>query len=192
MLCCHPERCSCKRPGVFSTNCRSLTHMGLTLVELVIALFLASLLMVGLLGVLKGVERQRQIVERIPDDLWRGRVQEILERDLLAAEKIGWSVDRLVLEGTLPTYEPGLASSHRNVEYGIAGLHGAHPVLYRRDRGELQWIALGPRRILAERIDRAGIPQPLPAQPGPLPQRLRVWIWVDLESPPVLQFDIMP
>lgn len=181
-----PDRCDCVARFI------EARHIGLTLVELVVALFLASLLMVGLLGVLKGIERQRQIVEQVPDELWQIRVQELLERDLRAASSVGWSAGRLTLEGTLPSYELGSPSTERSVEYGISDFGEGDSLLYRRDRGELQWIAIGPRRLVAERIDPLGMPQPLPVRPGPVPQRMHVWLWNELEGPPILHFDVMP
>ncbi len=49
--------------------------------------------------------------------------------------------------------------------------------LVRSGDGQGALVAVGPRRLLIERLDSTNTPQPLSQSPTPIPSRLRLWIW---------------
>ena len=156
--------------------------MAFTLVELVVALGLGALLMTALVGVLKSVDRQLDEVRLKTQSDWSLLTGRLLYRDLLFASRIS-SVDGWIwLEGTFPGY--GATGRIDKVGYRCAESFAAgETALMRWANGRGEPVVLGPRRIQIERLDSSGVPQPLSALPTPISGEVRVWIWMDGDTP---------
>ncbi len=156
---------------------------GFTLVELMVAIALSAMLLGALTGVLQGVARQAKIAAKYDEPIWPSRFAEIFRRDLMAAEAIWWEEETVWMR----TDSPGL----RTIGYRCRQLRDHPSTLERVERGRTHTLALGPTRLVVERLDAAGSPQPLPPAPGPMPLQVRVWIWQDDEQAPFLIRDLV-
>lgn len=45
--------------------------------------------------------------------------------------------------------------------------------------------------MIIERLDNDGLPQPLPPHAGPVPSRIRIWVWNDITGDTVLVRDLV-
>lgn len=171
------------------------THMhrrGFTLVEVVVALGLGAMLMVSLVGVLRGVDRQLDIAEAMAMQDWQTSVCRVLQRDLMLASKIGGEDGMIVLEGSFPIYGSASAAPAKRVVYQcVPGLIGDSHCLVRvaDDRGEP--LGSGLVRILVERVDSSGVAQPLSKIPTAMSGQVRVWIWESDAMAPTLERDFV-
>ncbi len=164
---------------------------GFTLIELVVALALGAMLMAALVGVLRSVDRQLSEVKREATQDWQRPVLEVLHRDLMLSSEISSSDGWIWLDGSLPTYRrrPSLA---RRVGYRcVSWIDDSETVLLRLADDHGEPLAIGPRRVLIERLDGSDTPQPLSAMPAAMPDRVRVWIWDGELDEPMLTRDLV-
>lgn len=108
---------------------------GMTLLEVLCATALSSLLMVGLLGVIGGIAKtEKTLMGRNPTPDWQRRMIERLERDLGAAEQIQNISDGFRLTGPLASHPRSGTSmwTAATVDYLIAD-SSLGPVLLRRE-----------------------------------------------------------
>lgn len=159
----------------------------MTLVEVTVALALSGLLMAALVGVLRGTQIQLRAAQRLQTPVWSFQAIDLIQRDLIAAERLAWSHDTLWIQGTLPSYSPDGELKRRQVGYAIHSLPNGKSALVRIDSTGIEYMAIGPTRMLVERIDDDGILQPLPPTAGPVPAHVRIWIWGDTELPNLSQ-----
>jgi hypothetical protein len=163
---------------------------GVTLIELVAATALASLMMVAMVGVLQAVSQQTSLAQRQRHVRWPSRFEELLRRDLLAAERLHASDGFVWLTGELANYRDPDACEFRSVGYGCIAT-GDRAALIRLDGDFRDFVAIGPRRIVLERLDSTGDPQPLPQSPGPVPRHVRIWLWEAPNEEPTYSSDIV-
>lgn len=159
---------------------------GFTLIELTVALALAALLFAALVGVARVAQQQAQLVERRLQPRWKQATLQLLYRDLLSAQRVWSRPGELSMRGNfIQPLSSGEEAS--TVTYRLQNL-GERGLLVRVADDVAECVALDLRRVVVERIDSAGDPQPLPSSPGPVPARVRVWLWTgDLESSPMMQ-----
>lgn len=148
----------------------------MTIIELMVSIALSAILVSALVGVLRGVKQQAELANKYDNPVWPARSLELFRRDLLAASSIWLEDETIWMQTDAPSYESGNAGLRR-VGYGIQPLRNAPPLLERIDENASATLAIGPSRIVVERIDSEGQPQPLPAFPGPVPNQVRVWIF---------------
>lgn len=162
---------------------------GMTLVELVIAIALSAMLLTALVGVLKGVSRQSNLAESLDRPSWPATFLDLLRRDLRAAEAI-WAEEGVIwIETDAPKY--GAGEGVRTVGFACIEIDSGQRLLTRHDEGTSRALAIGPSRLIIERVDRSGSTHPLPPAPGPVPPQLRVWLWQGDHSEPVLLRDVV-
>lgn len=165
----------------------------MTLVELMVAVALSALLLSALVGVLRGVDVQSKMAVKLDRPVWPSRVIDLVRRDLIAATAIWAESNTVWIRTDAPSYKVhGLgdreSAGTRRVGYRCRVLPGGDPVLERVDAGRSSVLAIAPTRIIVERLDSVGAPQPLPLQPGPVPQQVRVWIYeTDSNSPTIVK-----
>lgn len=163
----------------------------LTLVELVLATALAAMLMAALLGIMTTVSNMAAAVESESDTDWHAQFLELLFRDLIVADTAWVEGRSLMLGGRFESYTDEMKIVH-TVAYGVTSVDSSLSLVSRReDRGALGYFATNAHRVVIERLDSDGFPQPLPSEPGPVPDRVRVWMWGELESFPVLVRDLV-
>lgn len=170
----------------------SAIRAGVTLIEIVAALLLASLLFAALIGVARNVSNYVSAAEQRFRSDWHNAFIDILQRDLMASESL-WAVDgSIFMAGALPVYASSNQVTNRTIAFCCVSYGGEFgSVLVRYDRGLPGHIAAGPVKLKVERLDDDGYPQPLPHAPGPIPKRVRIWIWESLDGQPVLQRDLV-
>lgn len=162
-------------------------RVGLTLVELLVAITLAASLMVAITSLLKSLRRPLLYAERSAAPLWPERLASMLRQDLLAASGVHRQGDTVWITGNLSSslFPDGGTSL---VGYGCYPVTSSRWALVRIESEGFELVALGPRRLVIERIDDLGIPQPLPPAAGPIPNRLRMWIYGrDPRAPEVIR-----
>ena len=90
---------------------------GLTAVEVVVSTMLASMLMVAMLGVLRGLKAQEAALDkRMPVEVWQRTLDTVLQHDLENSRSYELSARSLILEGFaghdsetgLATWEPAI------------------------------------------------------------------------------------
>jgi hypothetical protein len=155
------------------------TRCAMTLIELALALTLAAMLLVALVGVLRSVATQLTVADQHRTERWPTQLVDLLYRDLLVAESISARDGMIWIEGVLPTYEQQVSDKERIVGYGCVSIYKDSSALVRMDGQTRGYIAIGPRRLVVERIDGDGYPQPLPMDAGPVPRRVRIWVFRD-------------
>ncbi len=190
-----------------------------TLVELVTALALASMLLAAIAGVLVYSHRQLNQVNDLSMRRWEASVVRIVRRDIQLASQISMSDGWIWLSGEFPV--PGSDNYVDRVGYGIAPWiratgsdsavrasptseklsersssmasrnDTAPTVLVRVCGREGQPIVVGPSRIVMERLDDNGMPQPLSANSIEIAKQLRMWLWVEGSSEPALVTDLV-
>jgi prepilin-type N-terminal cleavage/methylation domain-containing protein len=163
---------------------------GLTLIELLVALAMASLLMAATIGVLRGVSIQVHRANPSTHVGWEFVLAELLRRDLAVAEKACYRDGILWLEGEFEPIGFDTRQEIRRVGYACHAL-GAVSLLARSTENSRGDIAVGPSRILVERIDSAGVCQPLSGIPGPAPSHIRVWVRNNGETHDEVMFDVI-
>ena len=172
---------------------------GMTLVELMVAIALSAMLLVSLVGVLSGIAKQGKVVDKLDQPVWPARFAKLVRRDLLAAESVWQSNGIVWMRTDAPVYESYRSTSRTNssdvgvrrIGYQCVVSSDSPAILYRRDQERRCAMAIGPTRIVLERLDDQGTPQPLPSSPGPVPDQVRVWVWNDPAVSPVLVRDLV-
>ncbi len=107
------------RPGIDLHRRRRPGPCGLTAIELLVALALASMLMVAILGLFSSVNRQcRELVALCDTEPWQRQLADLVRRDLSNARQmvVDETTHRLVLQGYLGTEGLDLSSTHQAAE----------------------------------------------------------------------------
>jgi len=168
---------------------------GLTLIELVLALALSSMLMAAMVGVLRSTSIQAVAVDSMQLERWPVRFVDRLRRDLQSADSLWSTGGEVIIRCEPPSYAAAQPSAikpgNRTVRYRCIEFAESGPALLRIDTGRPCVLGLGPRKMVVERVDRLGNPQPLPNAPGPLPPQVRCWVWGDDDSEPILSIDVV-
>lgn len=152
---------------------------GFTLVELVVALALGAMLMAALVGILKSVDQQLDVMRLEARDNWTVSVSDVLSNDLLLATRISSSDGWTWLDGTFQDFESS-SNTVRRVGYRcVAGVMEQQSVLVRWADGRVDPLVFGPRRLLVERLDATGTPQPLSSFSVSISPIVRVWITME-------------
>ena len=164
-------------------------RVGLTMVELLVAITLAVMLMSAMTGLLRSLQQPLRIAEQLDTPLWPAGLEASIRRDLQTATSVHRQGEIIWLTGTLASNAgtPTKASSSY-IGYTCIPISEQHPGLVRLDASGAELIALGPRRLVLERIDDSGAPQPLPPIAGPIPRQLRLWVYgVDAQTPLIVR-----
>ncbi|QDV42562.1 hypothetical protein Enr13x_24100 [Stieleria neptunia] len=151
---------------------------GMTLIELMVAIALSAMLMAAIVGILGGVSKQAKIAVDGEPAIWAEQTIALMRTDLLAANAVWKSEDAVWLFTDAPSYESENIGI-RNICYRTRKLRDETPILERTDSTFRSVLALDVREIRVERLDRFGVPQPLPSAPGPVPNQVRVWVRCD-------------
>ena len=171
-----------------------LSRRGMTLVELMVAIALSAMLLGVLVGVLSGIAKQSKLVSKYDQPVWPAEFLSLLRRDLTAADAIWSDKGTIWIRTDAPAYAANNANAKkgmRRIGYGCGTLRDGQAILTRTDVDRQSVLALGPKRIILERLDDLGSPQPLPSAPGPMPEQVRVWIWNDTGNSPVVLRDLV-
>lgn len=176
--------------GQLLTEKRHRGQGAMTLVELVVALALGAMLMTGLVGVLGSINRQLRVVQNRTAGHWEMASAEMLHRDLMLSARIAFKDGWLWLEGEFPDYQAPNRRAKR-VGYSCVPWLDGESALIRAAGASSDLVAVGPGRLLVERLDRISVPQPLSESSTSIPDRLRVWIWEDDASEPVAVRDLV-
>lgn len=152
--------------------------MGFTLIELVLAIALGALLMAAMVGVLKGATQQLRIAQQRTRQSWHTATLEQMHRDMLLASRIHSSDGWVWLEGEFNEFS-GQRDKSKRVGYQCVPWIDGRGALVRNSDQATELLAIGPRRMVIERLDANNMPQPLSAVATPMPERVRVWIWTD-------------
>ena len=165
---CPALRC-CRRQ---TTDRPRSTAAAFTLIEMIVALVLASLMMVGLLGIVASVSTQSTQLRREQfDDIAAGILADRLRNDLINARGIAAGTDTLTLSGYVsPQQVPGM------IRYTQATI-GTRRLLIRRAGGQRDvcWIDFGAFEF--ETYDEFDAETPVPDMTGgllPMPSRFRI------------------
>jgi prepilin-type N-terminal cleavage/methylation domain-containing protein len=165
-------------------------RLGFTLVEMVVALAIASMLMAAIAGVLVMSHRQLNLVADSSQTRWQSSVSSIMRRDFLQASHIHVDNDWIWLSGEFSNH--GSPTAANSVGYGVAPwMIEGQTALVRVCGTEGQPLVVGPNRLIIERLDDSGTPQPLSAQPTAISKQLRLWVWQADSSSPELIRDLV-
>ncbi len=174
---------------------RSCRRSGMTLIELMVSAALSAILLVALMGVLRGMTTQVRLADRINQPVWPSRFVKLLQRDLLAADAVWEQSGTVWIQTDAPLYPVGQSvnesSGSRTVGYRCTTFPGDRNVLERIDSERIYVLAFGPTRMVVERLDSHGQPQPLPPSQGPVPGQVRVWVWNDVTERAVILKDLV-
>lgn len=163
---------------------------GLTMVELLVALALAALLMAAMTSLLQSLRLPLQHAERTARPAWPGRLAAQIRQDLLAASGVHAQNETVWITGQLRSASrPGASTSF--VGYACMPIERENWALVRIDKDGFEVFAYGPSRLLVERIDDLGVPQPLPPTIGPVPNRVRLWVFGAGANQPEVVRDIV-
>lgn len=163
---------------------------GVTLIELLVAITLAAGLLVAMLGVLRAVKqpiRRAQQVD-LASNAWQQGLRKWLLKDLQQASSIHQSGGTIWMHGNFESACDPISGTDV-VGYTCMPM-GSSSALTRIEANGIELFALGMQRIVVERVDESGTPQPLPPMAGPVPDRLRVWIRGN-QSDVLFAFDVV-
>lgn len=169
-----------------------MKRCGTTLLEIVVALSLASMLLVALSGVLAGLVRQRRQAEVVDSREWIHALDKIFWNDLAQARSV--ALDEGVLWMVVPNSQDGIGTGDRAIAYrlNVAGKGQLSLVraVYRQaiaqsELIEYKTLAWNVRQASFERIDDSGRDQPFPKTLGPPPRGFRYRIWLSKVTEPI-------
>lgn len=169
---------------------RSPLRYGVTLIELLVTITLAAGLLVAMLGILRAVKqpiRKAQHTEQ-KTGTWQIGLKKWLTKDLQQATSIHQSNGTVWMQGSFDSACES-NSATRFVGYTCLSMGSTSALTRIETRGQ-ELFALGMQRIVIERIDDQGTPQPLPPMAGPVPDRLRVWVRGELDEA-LYAFDVV-
>jgi hypothetical protein len=177
----------CDNRREFLAGRRPDIRSALTMVELLVALTLSVTLMAAMTSLLRSLQPALQYAERTSSPAWPGRLASQLRQDLSTASGLHQQGDTIWITGQLASL-----SRQRNtagaIGYTCISVGPSCSALVRIDHDGFEIFALGPKRVQIERVDELGIPQPLPPSNGPVPNRIRVWVFgSNLNQPDVLR-----
>ena len=165
---------------------------GFTLVEVSVALALVSLLMVAIVGILRQSQTQLKTIEAERKEDWIDSAMSRIHSDLLLASTIRASEGAVRLEGEFPALDGHQSPRFtQQLSYHCKPWLDGGSVLLRQSELGGTPVAIGPRRLMIERLDSSGVPQPLSSQATPIPAAVRVWLWDDLEMTALVQRDLV-
>jgi prepilin-type N-terminal cleavage/methylation domain-containing protein len=176
----------------------SKTQRGLTLLEVVVALSLSALILVAIQGVLGSLLRQKKRTSVDVHHTWAYELDRLFWNDLAQANAVALNQEGLLLR--LPSHvisrtrhnHPNLAPTC-NVVYRLNpnsdGLNRLVRELYDGTATQgnplvTQTLLWDVRELRFERIDDAGVNQPLPKDFGPTPRAFRYELWLGQDSNP--------
>lgn len=161
---------------------------GFTLLEVTVSLAVSTMILIALIGVMRSVGGQlRSLKEQKSERL--GLIPQILQQDALTTSMISRKADSYVLVGSFVS--PDLTEPYQElVIYECTNWLDGSLVLVRRTNEQQEVVAKGIRRIVIERLDSQGVPQPISTLPIPFPSRARVWLWTDERDAAPLIFDM--
>ncbi|MBN8603415.1 MAG: hypothetical protein J0M26_20435 [Planctomycetes bacterium] len=162
--------------------------MGFTLLEVTVSLAVSAMILVALIGVVRSLGGQlRRLQEQKSDHI--ELVQNILQQDALAASVISRKGESYILVGNFVSPSPNdlyLESVIYECKTWLDGM----PVLVRRTNQQQEIVAKGVRRMVVERMDSQGVPQPISNLASPFPSRARIWLWMDSRDSEPMMFDV--
>jgi type II secretory pathway component PulJ len=163
-------------------------HSGTTLLEIVVALSLGSLLLVALSGVSRAMHRQNQSVrfEKLEDV--RHELQKLLWNDLSQARAASMRDGAFWLE--LPSSAIDSQGGTQFVSYQIRESKGLPIRLVRTEaranatvsQERVQTVLWNLSAIQFERVDAQGVSQPIPQSMGPAPVGIRYALWLNRQD----------
>lgn len=157
---------------------RGTVRRAFTLLELVVALSLAALIMIALVGVLRSVDRQLDELKARSSTGWTVDVERVLHRDLLSASSIRTADGWIWLEGSFTSYRNSAIIVKRVGYKCVPWLEDSEMVLVRVADGRREPLTVGPIHLIIERLDASGVPQPLSEYAVPTPNAVRAQIWL--------------
>lgn len=146
--------------------------------------------MTALVGVLRSAAVQLRVAESRAGGNWQSASVELLHRDLMLSSRIAFNGGWVWLEGEFPDYQSESARTKR-VGYNCVPWPEGQVALVRLAGASTDLVAVGPRRLVLERLDQMSNPQPLSERPTATPDRLRLWIWEDEGAEPALVRDVV-
>ena len=159
------------------------------MVEMAVTLVLAAAIMAALVGVLKTASNELESLQKIDRVEPLRAVVDALERDLMRASSISRDLNWYHLDGVFVEHDGQVA---RRVSYGIgSGFLDGQTVIQRSSRGWTEALHYDVGRLLIERVDSAGNPQPITERQVASPAHVRVWIWFQGESQAALVRDVV-
>ena len=156
---------------------RSVRETGFTLIEMLVALTMSAMLLAAIVGVLRGVNQQLNIALRESKQAANSSAVELFYSDFLNASAISSSGGWIWLDGIFPTFGGEETIAKRVGYHCVPWIKEGQTALVRLADGKGALVAVGPRRLLVERLDSTNTPQPLSQSATPIPSRLRLWIW---------------
>lgn len=163
---------------------QSIVTRGFTLVEMTVAIALSALMMVAMIGVLDGIGKRAQLVERFDTVTWPRGLERLLRRDLGAAKSIWIAEGTLWIRTDVPGYHSE-AKGLRDIAYRCVELASEHSALQRVDGSHGDLIALGVKALMVNRVDAEGERHEFPEEPGPVPRRVCVMLWDNPNQAPI-------
>jgi prepilin-type N-terminal cleavage/methylation domain-containing protein len=169
---------------------RRTTPRGITLLEVMVALALGSLLLVALSGVLSGMNRLRNRLAAVRSDEWVYALDRVIWNDLAQARQVG--LDQGVLTLLVPNTDQRLGNPalrdasipYVPVSYMVETQPNGSRALVRRSL-EQRVLVWDVTQASFERIDDQGVDQPLPQSLGPAPRGFHYRIWLAGDSQPI-------
>ncbi len=169
-----------------------MKRQGTTLLEMVVALSLASMLLVALSGVLAGLVRQRRQAEVVDSREWIHSLDKIFWNDLAQARSV--ALDEGVLWMVVPNSQAARGNGNEAIAYRLnvagKGQFSLVRAVYREaiaksELIEQKTLAWNVRQVSFERIDDSGRDQPFPKTLGPAPRGFRYRIWMSNFTEPI-------
>lgn len=167
--------------------------IGMTILELLVAMALSTMLVVSVLSVLTALEsHRRELAKQTTWEPWRHLLARQLRRDLANARRVHAQPGRLVLTGYLGTDGPLLQSTFRvaEVTYQLAASGGTSYLV--RDERPLDRLtnAVGTRQLMAGDVTDLQLTGPESilgsgdTYAGPVPSLCRIRVWCHGSSDP--------
>lgn len=145
--------------------------------------------MTALVGILRSVSNLHRTVQKWAAEDWKTVSLDLLRRDLMLASRIAAEDGWIWLDGEFPAFqEPD--DRVKRVGYNCVRWIDQESVLVRVAGSSTDVVAVGPRRLLLERLDQTNTPQPLSPTPTAAPERMRLWIWLEGMTDPDFVCDI--
>jgi hypothetical protein len=171
-------------------HARTSNNVGFTLVEVVLALTLSSLLLASLLGVVRILSRELAYSQKLTNDLWKTNLLRLLRRDLMCTSHVrvesnGW----IQFQGEYLDFADG--AKKKSVSYRCVPDWNGGMVLIRMIDSRAEPVAANVERFAMERIDDLNLPQPLSLEFARVPERLRIWLWSTGDDSPSIVEDFV-
>lgn len=155
-------------------KCIDSRHLksGFSLFELSVALAVGTMLMIALVGVLRSSHLQLRVAEEQMAKTEIDEVRQLIEFDLTFASQISERDGRIWIEGDFRSFESRRPS--RLIAYACEPWINGDSALVRTKDSRTDLAAIGFAQLNVERVDTAGVGQPLSPDWSALPKRLRV------------------